>query len=147
MTWSRKTKLTLAAAALAAAVPTLAVGASWQGGWGHGRQARPADWCAGSGESRLGEAMTLIEMQLALKPDQQDAWARLVETVERSGRELKAACSATAGDTPAELARLEAGIEAGLKAVRALRPHLDALYAVLMPDQRARLDGVMRGRL
>ncbi|MSP47909.1 MAG: hypothetical protein EXQ95_01150 [Alphaproteobacteria bacterium] len=141
-------KLALAAAALVGVLPTLAVGSSWHGGWGHGwGHGRHADWCAGSGESRLGEAMTLIEMQLALRPDQQDAWARLAEAVERSGRDLKAACSAAGGNAPAELARLQAGIEAGLKAVRALRPPLDALYVALEPDQRARLDGLMRGRL
>ena len=43
--------------------------------------------------------------------------------------------------------RLEAGIEAGLAAVRTIRPHLETLYAALEPDQRARLDGLLKGRL
>jgi hypothetical protein len=148
MAFARRTKIALAVAALAG-VPTFAA-ASWHGGWGqgwHGRHARHADWCGGAGEARLGEAMTLIEMQLALRPDQQDVWARLAEAVERSSRELEAACGATAATAPAAFARLEAGIEAGLKAIRELRPHVDALYAVLDPDQRARLDGVLRPRL
>jgi hypothetical protein len=152
MVWTRRTKIVLAAAALAAgALPTLAAGSSWHGGWGqgwgNGRHARHADWCAAGGETRLGEGMALIEMHLALKPDQQHAWARLAEAVERSGRDLKAACASTAADTPAALARLETSIEAGLSAVRALRPPLDALYAQLDPAQRTRLDGLLRGRL
>lgn len=149
MFWTRKNRIALAAAALVGAVPAIAA-ASWHGGWqgwGHGRHARHQhDWCAG-GEARLGEAMALIEMQLVLKPVQQDAWARLAEAVEKTGRDLKAACGATAADTPSEFRRLEAGIEAGLAAVRTIRPHLEVLYAALEPDQRARLDGLMKGRL
>ncbi len=147
MLWTRRTKIAVTAAALAGVLPTLALGSSWHGGWGERRHARHADWCGTNGEARLGEAMTLIEMQLALKPDQQDAWARLAEAVERSGRDLKAACGTAAADVPGELRRLEAGIEAGLTAVRTVRPHLEALYVVLAPEQRARLDGLMRGRL
>lgn len=150
MFWTRKTKIALAAAALAGAVPTLAA-ASWHGGWqgwGHGRHAsHHGDWCAGGGDARLGEAMALIEMQLALKPEQQHAWARLAETVETTSRELKAACGATAADVPGEVRRLEAGIEAGLQAVRTIRPRIEQLYAALEPDQRARLDGLLKGRL
>ncbi|MBM3532798.1 MAG: hypothetical protein FJX60_07165 [Alphaproteobacteria bacterium] len=151
MFWTRKTKIALAAAALAAgAVPTVAVGSSWHGGWGgwgQGRHARHADWCAPAGEARLAEAMALIEMHLALRPDQQHAWARLSEAVAQAGQAVKIACSAPASDTPSALARLEAGMQAGLGALRALRPSLEALYTELDPDQRTRLDGLMRGRL
>lgn len=149
MFWTRRNRIAVAAAVLVGVAPAIAA-ASWHGGWqgwGHGRHARHQHgWCAG-GDTRLGEAMALVEMHLALKPGQQDAWARLVETVETTGRDLKAACGSAAGDVPGEFRRLEAGIEAGLVAVRTIRPHLEALYAALEPDQRSRLDGLLKGRL
>jgi len=149
MFWTRRNRIALAAAALVGAAPTIAA-ASWHGGWqgwGHARHARHQHgWCAG-GDTRLGEAIALIEMHLALKPEQQDAWARLVEAVETTGRDLKATCGTAAGDVPGEFRRLEAGIEAGLVAVRTIRPHLEMLYSALEPDQRARLDGLLKGRL
>lgn len=149
MFWTRRNRIALAAAALIGAVPTIAA-ASWHSGWqgwGHGRHTRHHhDWCAG-GDARLGEAMALIEMQLALKPEQQDAWARLAEAVEIAGSDLKTACGTAARDVPGEIRRLEAGIEAGLVAVRTILPHLEALYAALEPGQRSRLDGLLKGRL
>lgn len=149
MFWTRRNRIAVAAAVLVGAAPTIAA-ASWHGGWqgwGHGRHARHQHgWCAGS-DARLGEAMALVEMQLALTPQQQDAWARLAEAVEKTGRDLKAACGTAAGDVPGEFRRLEAGIEAGLVAVRTIRPHLETLYSALAPDQRARLEGLLKRRL
>lgn len=146
MLWTRRTKIAVATVALAAVLPSLAAGSSWRD-WGRSRHARHADWCQQGGSNRLAEGMTLIEMQLALKPEQQDAWARLAEVVERVGRDLAGHCSGSVADVPSGLARLESGIEAGLKAVRELRPPLEAFYAVLEPGQRARLDGLLKDRL
>lgn len=91
--------------------------------------------------------MMLVAMQLALTPEQQHAWARVAEVVERVGRDLAGLCGGAIADVPSGLERLETSIEAGLKAVRELRPPLQALYAVLDPSQRARLDGLLKDRL
>jgi hypothetical protein len=150
MSWAHGTKLVLVAAVLAAALPTLAAASSWHDGWhgwGRWRQARQADWCARKAEYRLGERMEIVEMSLALRPEQREAWSRLAAAVEASGRELKVLCGAVAFGTPEAMARLEAGIETSLAAVRALRPPLEALYGQLDPGQRSRLDGLLRGRL
>jgi LTXXQ motif family protein len=146
MFWTRRTRIAVAAVALAAVLPSLAAGASWHD-WGRGRQGGSAGWCQRGGSDRLAEGIALIEMQLALKPAQQDAWARVAEAVERVRRDLAGLCGGPVADVPSGLARLETGIEAGLKAVRELRPHLEALYAVLEPGQRARLDGLLKDRL
>ncbi len=146
MFWTLRTKIAAAAVALAAVLPSLAAGSSWHD-WARGRHARSADWCQKGGSARLAEGMTLVEMQLALKPEQQDAWARVAEAVERVGRDLAGLCGAPVADVPSGLARLETGIEAGLRAVRELRPHLEAFYAALEPGQRARLDGLLKDRL
>lgn len=153
MAWTRRTKIALTAAALAAGgLPALAEGYSWHSGWGHGgwgqaRHARHMDWCATERRPGLGEGMTLIEMHLALRPEQQDAWVRVVKAVERTGRERQTFCARPPGDTPSAMARLEVRMEAGLTAIRAIRPHLEALYAELDAEQRTRLDGLMRDRL
>ncbi len=146
MFWTRRTKIAVATVALAAVLPSLAAGSSWRD-WGRGRHAGSAGWCQQGGSARLAEGMTLIEMQLALKPEQQHAWARVAEVVERVGRDLAGLCGGSVADVPSGLARLESGIEASLKAMRELRPPLEALYAVLDPGQRARLDGLLKDRL
>lgn len=146
MFWTRRTKIAVAAVALAAALPSLAAGSSWRD-WGRHRHTGSAGWCHQGGSNRLAEGMALVEMQLALTPDQQHAWARVAEVVERVGRDLAGLCGGTAADVPSGLARLETGIEASLRAVRELRPQLEALYAVLDPGQRARLDGLLKDRL
>lgn len=146
MFWTRKTKIALAAAGVVGLLPMLASGAGWHDR-GFGRHARFVDGCACGGEARLSEAMTLLEMHLALKPGQHDAWARLTEAVVRAGRDVTTVCAGGAADAPSELARLEAAIEAGLKAVRDLRPPLADFYAALEPDQRVRFDGLLRGGL
>lgn len=153
MFWTRRNRIALAAAACVGAVPTIAA-ASWHSGnhggwqgWGHARHARhQQDWCGGDG-ARLGQAMAFVEAHLALKPEQQDAWARLAEAVETAGRNLKVACESVRADVRGEFRRLEAGLEAGLAAVRAIRPHIEALHAALEPDQRARLDRLLTGSL
>lgn len=146
MFWTRRTKIAVAAVALAAALPSLAAGSSWRD-WGRHRHAGSAGWCLQGGSARLAEGMMLVEMQLALTPEQQHAWARVAEVVERVGRDLAGLCGGAIADVPSGLERLETSIEAGLKAVRELRPPLQALYAVLDPSQRARLDGLLKDRL
>jgi hypothetical protein len=91
--------------------------------------------------------MTLIEMQLALRPEPQDAWARLAEAVERAGRVATTACAGLGlQDAPAELSRLEAALEGGLAALRDLGPPLEAFYAGLDERQRAQFDAPVRRR-
>ena len=95
----------------------------------------------------MAEGVLLSEAQLAPTPEQQAAWARLVEAVETASRALKIACGTASTDVPGKFRRLEAGMEAELAAIRAIRPHLEMLYVALDTGQRARLDGLTKGRL
>jgi len=51
-----------------------------------------------------------------------------------------------AGSAAASLERMEALMEAGLAALREIRPAFDALYAVLDDAQRKTLDGAFAHR-
>ncbi|MBM3546955.1 MAG: hypothetical protein FJX54_08375 [Alphaproteobacteria bacterium] len=151
MVWTHGTKIVMAVAVLAAGLPVLAAAASWHDGvheWGHRwGQPRHAAFCAGRAQTRADDRLAAVERRLALRPEQREAWTRLSEAVARATATVKIACAAPASDTPAALARLEAGMEVGLDALRTLRPSLEVLYAQLYPEQRTRLDRVLRGRL
>ena len=56
---------------------------------------------------------------------------------------MRVACpTATAATAPARMAAMEERLDAMLQAVKTIRPPLEAFYATLSDEQKARLDGL-----
>lgn len=109
------------------------------GDWHHGRDhggmmerlcsERRSDW--------LDDRIDFVESFVDFTPEQEPAWVALTAAVRGGGERIGEACGAleAASDDPTgRLARAEVMLEAGLDAVRAVRPAFEDFYAVLDDD-------------
>lgn len=95
----------------------------------------------GPNSGRAAEAM-LAGMERATKPttEQQTAFNNLKVATTRAAEIISAACPAEVSVTPpGRLAAAEKGLTAMLEGVRLVRPAMDAFYASLSDEQKARL--------
>jgi hypothetical protein len=112
----------------------------WHQGRHHGFQSFA---CAADRGDRIESMIDRVHRDLALRPEQEAAWTALAQAVRDAVATLEGACAQPVGDdASARLARAEAMLDAGLSAVRAVRPSLDAFIAVLDEEQRRALDAL-----
>ncbi len=89
--------------------------------------------------------------RLDLTPPQEEDWRRLEEALRAIEGRFEEVCAeaAKAGPAPtapAQLARFEAVMSAGLEAIHRVRPAFDAFYDGLSTAQRQTLDGLLNWR-
>ncbi|MHA1113684.1 MAG: Spy/CpxP family protein refolding chaperone [Alphaproteobacteria bacterium] len=118
--------------------------------------------CQGGGLDRIE---SVVENFVSFTPEQDAAWKNLSAAMRAAHAERQAACETMRADdmrdggkgdeqreqarpatAPDRLARMESRLEAGVAAVRGIRPALDAFYATLNEDQREALDEMMGHR-
>lgn len=149
--------LLLGAAVLGGAALAAGEGDCWRGGhgglamaaFGPHRGARPPMGpCAPARAEHIESVIGVVEQFAELTPPQRTAWEELKAKIKAGNARFDEACTAMrAGDpaTPAErMAGIERMLEAGLAAVREIRPAFDAFHATLDEAQRAALDRLLR---
>lgn len=121
------------------------MGRGMMGGWmmgGRGGMCNPAG--AGFSGWRADRIAELIKLTDAQRPKFEEFKAASV----KAAQAMRDACQADIPDTIiARTEAMEKRLDAMLQAVRTVRPTLEALYATLSDEQKARLDaGSHRGR-
>jgi hypothetical protein len=101
--------------------------------------------CSERRGERLADLVAFVESFAGFTPEQTGAWNELTAALDSGSDRIGTACGEleAAGkpeSAPDKLARLETLLEAGLKAVRDVRPAFDGFYAVLDAEQKAALD-------
>jgi hypothetical protein len=99
-----------------------------------------ARMCGPNG-ARIGDAMMdRIERVTRPSTEQRAAFDKLKEAAGKAGEIVRAACPAERSLTPpGRLANAEKRLTAMLEAIRTVRPAMDAYYATLSDEQKARL--------
>lgn len=139
--------LSLAAPDWQAVRPALsAVGEGHGGHFGrHGHGHRLGRLCSERRDERLADLVGFVESFVDFTPEQSTAWSGLTTALDDGSKRIDAACTAleAAGrpeTAPDRLARLETLLEAGLDAVREVRPAFEGFYATLDDQQKAAVD-------
>jgi hypothetical protein len=122
-----------------------AVHGAWHGGgWHEGRHGGGmAHFCTDAGGERFDRMAQHIKSELAMTAAQEAAWDEFSEAWREGEKHLRAACDTAESERPGMdglLARAEIQLDAGLGAVRAVRPAFEAFYATLDDTQRRTLD-------
>lgn len=143
-----KKRTTAILGAVAGVVATVAVAGTVAIAHG-GRGAHMERLCGDDRMAHIERAMTEARQELALKPQQEPAFAELEAAVERGNGIVAETCGRIEGaerpDNPVEhLARAETFMSAGLEVVQTVRPAFEDLYATLDDTQRDKLDAFMR---
>jgi len=130
---------------LAAAGITHAATNDGNRGWCHHGQHPHQSFCHQDMEAGTAAMLTYGRFALKISNAQRPLWDDFARAVETASTTYQEACGnaqaaeAEAPDLPTRLAHLETMMEAGLAAVRHIRPAFDTLHAALSEEQRAKL--------
>lgn len=107
--------------------------------------------CDRADERHTSAVLALVERTLDIRPDQRAAWTSLTDALRAAQNDIGAACTkagrgAKNGSAVATLANAETLTEAGLAAIRRIRPAFDSFHRTLTADQKARLDRLLAHR-
>lgn len=107
--------------------------------------------CDTTHERRTAAVLAFVERTLDLRPDQRAAWTSLTDALRAAQKNIGAACTKAKrggqnGSAVVSLANAETLTEAGLAAIRRVRPAFDAFHRALSADQKARLDRILSRR-
>ncbi len=111
----------------------------------HGRGHGLARLCSERREERLADMVGFVESFVDFTEEQEDAWNSLTVALDQGSDRIGAACGelkaeGRAETAPDKMARLETMLEAGLDALRDVRPAFDSFYGTLDAEQKAAID-------
>jgi len=111
----------------------------------HGRGHGLARLCSERREERLADMVGFVESFVDFTPEQDAAWSSLTAALDSGNDRIGAACgeleaAGRAETAPDKVARLETMLEAGLDALRDVRPAFDTFYGTLNAEQKAAID-------
>ena len=111
----------------------------------HGRGYGLGRLCSGRREERLADMVGFVESFVDFTDEQQAAWNSLTVALDQGSDRIGAACGelraeGRAETAPDKMARLETMLEAGLDAVRDVRPAFDSFYDTLDAEQKEAID-------
>jgi hypothetical protein len=125
-------------------------------GWGSGQDVMGPDMMMGPGMMRYGRidlmcspaaagfvGWRIDRLERSIKPTetQRGKFDELKAASNKASEAMRAACPTEAATTaPGRMAGMEKRLDAMLQAVKTIRPALEAFYATLTDEQRARLD-------
>ena len=114
-------------------------------GHGHGGGHKLMRLCSERRDERLADLVAFVESFVDFTPEQTGAWSELTTALDNGSGRIDTACGElrTAGrpeTAPDRLARFEVLLEAGLDAVREVRPAFEGFYAVLDAEQKDAID-------
>ena len=139
--------LSLAVPSWEAARPAFAAAAEGYGyhSGRHGGGHKLMRLCSERRDERLADLVVFVESFVDFTPEQTGAWTELTTALDSGSARIDTACGElrTAGKpetAPDRLARFEVLLEAGLDAVREVRPAFEGFYAVLDAEQKDALD-------
>ena len=119
------------------------------GNWWRGRTGRRfPQLCGERYNERLERLAGYAERELKLTEAQLPAWNDLLTALEDGDRSLAAACERAEQTelkrgAPAEVARIEGIMTAGLQIVQTVRPAFERFYRTLDDDQRRTVDDLI----
>lgn len=123
---------------------------AFEGGWGHdGYRHHGMGPCGVRGAYMIERMDRFVRGDLELNDAQEAAWKNVVDTAEAARAKVKETCGDRddwKGTAPERLARAEAMMQAGLQAVKEVRPKFDAFYDTLSDRQKQRLDDLTVAR-
>ena len=111
----------------------------------HGRGHGLARLCSERREERLADMVGFVESFVDFTPEQEAAWSGLTAALDQGSDRIGAACGELKAEgrpetAPDKVARLETMLEAGLDALRDVRPAFEGFYATLDAEQKAAID-------
>jgi len=115
-----------------------------------GRAFSPKAMCQDMTARRIGDR-AYLKARLELKPEQMAAWTAFEKAADEASAKESARCAtlpAEMKDMPNVVERMtmrEDMMKARLASIQSVKPALQALYAVLTPEQKTIIDRPMRG--
>ncbi len=111
----------------------------------HGRGYALGRLCSERREERLADMVGFVESFVEFTPEQEVAWNSLTVALDQGNDRIGTACGelraeGRAETAPDKMARLETMLEAGLDALRDVRPAFDSFYGTLNAEQKEAID-------
>ena len=111
----------------------------------HGRGFGLARLCSQRREERLADMVGFVESFVDFTDQQEVAWNSLTVALDQGSDRIGTACGelraeGRAETAPDKMARLETMLEAGLEALRGVRPAFDDFYDTLDAEQKEAID-------